>query len=128
MDKMEWISVEDELPKINQAVIGYTNRDGHIWDIYLNEDEEWITQYIRWSGTVVTHWMPLPSKPRDTETQDAFPHVHCDFCKNGKDITYNFCRICRRPKQDIRETQDKADTIIKDLAARHRQDARETEA
>ena len=71
---MEWISVENKLPieegKIlvlyGEPFFGYFNPE---IEVGYYEDEEWrfwlSDKVIRGSG--VTHWMPLPEPPSDTE-------------------------------------------------------------
>ena len=60
---MEWISVKDRLPNIGNFVFGYGLNDGLILGIRIQEDGSWITDNIRWSGGLITHWMPLPDPP-----------------------------------------------------------------
>jgi hypothetical protein len=57
---MEWISVEDRLPKDYQLVIvdgGVARLQGDFWYSYTGSNGRFIT----WR---VTHWMPLPEPPK----------------------------------------------------------------
>ena len=78
----EWISVKDGLPIDNQMVLGYTPCDGIIFIGFYRKDpmndryprakrREWyIVTSMRSTQKVtkrVTHWMPLPERPEDTE-------------------------------------------------------------
>lgn len=59
---MEWISVKDRLPEVNELVIGY---DGYSVQpvIKCRKKSEW--DYVNSGSQVnVTHWMPLPSPPK----------------------------------------------------------------
>lgn len=58
---MSWISVEDELPKINQSVVAYMSDKG------FNEVPYMITKFDRYGFNIsnVTHWQPLPEPPKD---------------------------------------------------------------
>ena len=57
---MEWISVEDRLPKISQMYLCYMNykipKVLYFVDGYFTEHNS-----TRW---VVSHWMPLPEPPK----------------------------------------------------------------
>jgi len=53
----EWISVEDELPERFGQYLGW---DGMSVDIEWFVDGEWLV-----GG--VTHWMPLPEPPEDSD-------------------------------------------------------------
>lgn len=61
---MEWISVKDEMPNVDQRVLVYQKdgvHGGHPIDIeYLLCDGFWKDQGL-YSG--ITHWMPLPKPP-----------------------------------------------------------------
>lgn len=69
---MEWISVKDEMPNVDQRVLVYQKdgvHGGHPIDIeYLLSDGFWRDQGF-WSG--ITHWMPLPKPPNDLQERPA---------------------------------------------------------
>jgi hypothetical protein len=78
-----WIPVSERLPETDGQYIGYTNTglvgthwlvDGHFVVTYSCE-QNWLTTPTSWilesasGGDVyVTHWMPLPESPNDTQT------------------------------------------------------------
>jgi hypothetical protein len=54
---MEWIKVEDKLPKVNEVVLTFTP-DGY------GNSIEWLVNETGWSvEPPPTHWMPLPPDP-----------------------------------------------------------------
>ena len=55
----EWVSVDDRLPKPFESVL--VLRDGKI-SIDYNEENGWFA--YDFNGKRVTHWMPLPEKPK----------------------------------------------------------------
>ena len=55
----EWISVNDRLPNPFESVLVF--RDGKI-SIDYNEGNGWFA--YDFNGKRVTHWMPLPEKPK----------------------------------------------------------------
>ena len=68
----DWISVADERPPINEAVLavvfGYPKQNIELVGSYefvtLCEDGGWIVEaYPEWEGAIVTHWMSLPEPP-----------------------------------------------------------------
>jgi|HubBroStandDraft_2_1064218.scaffolds.fasta_scaffold340169_4 hypothetical protein len=77
---MEWISVEKDLPKDDDYVLVYYDRDFHISVGYYEKDN--VSYYIESNGTKfytddgwdseipwaprgkITHWMPLPEPPK----------------------------------------------------------------
>lgn len=66
---MEWISVKDRLPSIDENVLVYDNcfKDvsiGYISD-FLNYRKTWITDCGESVSDTVTHWMPLPEPPKE---------------------------------------------------------------
>jgi len=79
-----WIPVSERMPETDGQYIGYTNTglvgthwlvDGHFVVTYSCE-QNWLTTPTSWilesasGGDVyVTHWMPLPESPNDTQTQ-----------------------------------------------------------
>lgn len=78
---MKWIKVEDKLPVNDENVLVYHSGDFHITVGYFNSHN--VRSYIESDGSVfytddgweteipwaqkgpVTHWMPLPEKPKD---------------------------------------------------------------
>jgi len=76
---MEWISVKDRLPKIDEHVIGYA-KIGEEWQVipllyqyfrFHGHDSkyEWAYLFAYNEGydyaKEVTHWMPLPNPPKE---------------------------------------------------------------
>jgi len=59
---MEWISIKDKLPEINEEVL-VMDRD--FMDFaYYNSEGQWIDrEFIDLDD--VTHWMPLPEPPKE---------------------------------------------------------------
>ena len=57
--KINWISVNDKLPKLFENVLTYDG-GGKIIINWLEELEDGIG-YFAYGGKTVTHWMPLPS-------------------------------------------------------------------
>lgn len=79
--KSPWISVKDELPKADGKYMVW--RDGE-WEIcefdaeyqrfgYTYEDyDEMYSRLVGWDDTIhddVTHWMPLPEKPKEDKDE-----------------------------------------------------------
>ena len=61
----KWISVEDRNPT-SLPVLAYSDD----WNCFIAYDEEYIYfsyPYIseERSSTLITHWMPLPERPKD---------------------------------------------------------------
>lgn len=63
---MEWISVNDELPHPSQWVLCLTKGDIGEEDMVIAQhfNDEWHSQYKGFCKENVTHWMPLPQKPK----------------------------------------------------------------
>jgi hypothetical protein len=67
----QWISVKDKSPEINQRVLLATNEKRSIVTGYrlppAGKNEPWFhTDLGLWCGTeTVTHWMPLPDRPKE---------------------------------------------------------------
>lgn len=57
--KINWISVNDKLPKLFENVLTYDG-DGKILINWLEEIEDGIS-YFAYGGKTVTHWMSLPN-------------------------------------------------------------------
>ena len=65
---MKWIKIEEgidsTLPDEGVVVSAYTEIDGILPSMYIDEDGEWISDCYRWSGNRVTHWY-LATPPED---------------------------------------------------------------
>lgn len=59
-----WISVEERLPRCGERVL--VTNDGSVWEAYLSISHKWVRQEFVWAAKV-THWMPLPSEPKEGE-------------------------------------------------------------
>ena len=61
---MDWISVEDELPKVGEYVLAYLEFDKQAV-MLLNNVYEFKSPHHEHSGwtSCVTHWVPLPKAP-----------------------------------------------------------------
>jgi hypothetical protein len=75
---MEWINVNDRLPKLNESVLSY-GKDGKIiqtkyttynkitWGYAIGRRDKWF-EYITHDNFAMhfdtTHWMPLPEPPK----------------------------------------------------------------
>jgi hypothetical protein len=82
-EKQRWIPVSERLPETDGQYIGYTNTglvgthwlvDGHFVVTYSCE-QNWLTtttsrilESTSGGDVYVTHWMPLPESPNDTQT------------------------------------------------------------
>ena len=74
-DAIKWIPVSEQLPPIDEDVIVFAY-DSMIkmWTLVkqssLSADVYWESEDGKWEEDVsaVTHWMPLPNKPKDGET------------------------------------------------------------
>lgn len=62
-----WISVEDELPKLNSGMVIVATYKGDI-DFMIFSNSGWHNSK-RWCCVkgVITHWMPLPLPPKEGE-------------------------------------------------------------
>lgn len=60
----KWISVEERLPRCGERVL--VTNDGSVWEAYLSISHKWVRQEFVWAAKV-THWMPLPSEPKEGE-------------------------------------------------------------
>lgn len=77
---MEWVSVKDKLPENDEDVLVYHLEDDHITvgyfesenvSYYIQSDGSKFYTYSGWETEIpwaqkgeVTHWMPLPDKPK----------------------------------------------------------------
>jgi hypothetical protein len=69
---MEWISVKDQLPEIDQKVLVWNIKfpDPEFLDIgYYDPDScpDTCWRCEEYMSIEPTHWMPLPEPPEDTE-------------------------------------------------------------
>jgi len=82
----KWIPVSERLPETDGQYIGYTNTglvgthwlvDGHFVVTYscernwLTTPTSWILESASGGDVYVTHWMPLPESPNDTQTDSV---------------------------------------------------------
>jgi len=58
-----WIKCSDRMPERHQFVIGYTEYDGVIYQMAVDDNGVWYTKDSDWSMTKVTHWMHQPAAP-----------------------------------------------------------------
>ena len=76
---MEWISVKDRLPALDETVLlfdyqemwGDYNTDvrvGYLSEFTTRKNSDGIVNYPEWGGTEfafnITHWMPIPEPPK----------------------------------------------------------------
>lgn len=77
---MNWISVEERLPQVNERVLVLFNGKTIEFSAYETQDEriaewleeetgplpEWIPRgdHWIWGDNKITHWMPLPEPPK----------------------------------------------------------------
>ena len=64
----EWISVKDDLPKIDQRVLvcgeGYfKDKESSIQIWYRDKENDWV-MLDSYTPFKITHWMPLPKPPK----------------------------------------------------------------
>jgi len=71
-----WISVEEKLPEIHKNVLTYRASDGEI-----AEDERYNDGGFLFKD--VTHWMPLPRVPHDS---DSLPMTVADHIRDMSDV------------------------------------------
>ena len=67
-NEMRWISVEDKLPPIDTRVVGWCkdNPFSHFtYEAVSWHGSGWVFPYAMRYVTNVTHWMPLPSAPKE---------------------------------------------------------------
>ncbi len=84
---MKWISVKDQLPEDiddmcscpqdyflvsmqNSSMIGLATRYENKWDILNNEGVDGCTGTNYFDSKDITHWMPLPKPPKDSNEMD----------------------------------------------------------
>lgn len=72
---MEWVNFNEMSPGDNQCIdlwISYGDVEGRICNCFEDKDNDsfwcwdWsVTEKIRFSSAVATHWMPKPEPPKD---------------------------------------------------------------
>ena len=63
-----WISVEEELPKVQDWYLCYNDiEDGPEVLHWEGDGNVWMDNDWHYKSNVVTHWMPLPAAPRKEE-------------------------------------------------------------
>lgn len=62
----QWVPTSERLPDSDRLVFGYNEVDGVILDMRY-QDEEWITEYFRWSGSSILFWMDKPTSPNNEQ-------------------------------------------------------------
>lgn len=79
---MQWISVEDRLPKNGERVLGYSEDYERSECVVFKDEDFWMTndmgdlESFEFSDSV-THWMPLPYAP-DDESSPKTPSIDPD--------------------------------------------------
>lgn len=64
----EWISVKDRLPEDHVAVLVFDSVCRNIYKAWMSHDlGEWFSEEYLPDFLNITHWMPLPEPPEDTE-------------------------------------------------------------
>ncbi len=71
----EWISVKDRLPEIGKQVLAYGLEPTNLHDEGLSFKTAIYDKYGQWTSdhfcessyVEVTHWMPLPERPKDID-------------------------------------------------------------
>lgn len=70
----EWISVAERLPNTDSEVLFVLSGNNRLickgdWDgeCFIDEIEDNFDEHYRWSTVEVTHWMPLPSPPKEQD-------------------------------------------------------------
>jgi hypothetical protein len=65
-----WISVKDRLPENTGYVLAWCEEEGAISAYYWKEKDCWQSLIASLQRTIVldvTHWMPLPDPPKESE-------------------------------------------------------------
>jgi len=64
-----WIPCTDQLPDSDQTVITFDpNSNEPVWPGYHDGEQWWCITGLALPALRVTHWMPLPEPPANTET------------------------------------------------------------
>lgn len=69
IEQPRWIPVTERLPKSRMAVLGvlWRNTVDIVW--YDKDDGVWQNEWVNaYNDGEVTHWMPLPTPPKENET------------------------------------------------------------
>ena len=61
LESPRWISVKERLPEEQQDVLVYLKRGGCAVDYFIPSRND------KWGYKDVTHWMPLPTPPKEDE-------------------------------------------------------------
>lgn len=69
----QWIAVADRLPNDDEIVLVLCPRESEpVWLGYIDGDTgEWRDVSAAWIETGVTHWMPLPESPKQSQSNVA---------------------------------------------------------
>ena len=81
IQSMEWISVDDRLPNIDERVLVYIPKPDNHYNIeiaYISEGNDdypyWVlqdeSQFYSTRFYYISHWQPLPELPKDGDTND----------------------------------------------------------
>ena len=62
-ERMEWISVKDELPAIGEPVLVFDDASDMMFG-FMSSDGYWLETGSELPCNV-THWMPLPKPPKE---------------------------------------------------------------
>ena len=62
-----WIPVEERLPGNEQVVIVCDIRENWIGCWEYRHGGEWADNYLTFSNSDITHWMPMPEPPKEDE-------------------------------------------------------------
>ena len=62
--KPNWISVEDELPKVGKPVLFIHPSESEPMQGHIQRNKHWWSEKYRCHFEAVTHWMNLPQPPK----------------------------------------------------------------
>lgn len=108
---MDWISVKDKLPQLDEEVLVYVNGVSHNSGNYETVSLSYLTQYygenfeaegIEWSCKMscletVTHWIPLPPPPKNHVDKTSTNYFMTKMTQDEFDILKTF-----RPTSSVR--------------------------